>query len=60
MLTHQWYDDSENLYFVEYGECRFEDRRRIHFFVANSIDAINVPLADIQAWERAGYYDSAA
>ena len=60
MLTHQWYDDSENLYFVEYGEGRFEDRRRIHFFVANSIDAINVPLADIQAWERAGYYDRAA
>lgn len=60
MLTHQWYDDSENRYFVEYGEGRFEDRRRIHFFVANSIDAINVPLADIQAWESAGYYERAA
>ncbi len=60
MLTHQWYDDSENRYFQEYGEGRFEDRRRIHFFVANSIDAINVPVAEVQAWEKAGYYDRAA
>ncbi len=59
MLTHQWYDDSEHRYFVEYGRDQFLDRHRIHFFVANSIDAINVPLADIQAWERAGYYDAA-
>ena len=60
MLTHQWYDDSEHRYFEEYGEGQFDDRRRLHFFVANSIDAMNVPIADTQDWERAGYYDSAA
>lgn len=60
MLTHQWYDDSEHRYFVEYGERRFENRRRIHFFVTNSVDAINLPVTDVREWANAGYYTVAA
>lgn len=46
-LTHQWYDDSETRNFVEYRQGQFPTRRRLHFFIANSMEAISIKPHEI-------------
>ena len=43
MLTHQWDDNDED----RYGERLASNRVRLHFFIVNSIDSVNISVDEI-------------